>query len=222
MDTLPLYVKVSSMLEFARLVCALERMPRISFMHKLNDVKVISVQMDLLKERPIIYYFPIGQEDGEFIQYGFKNGNEYTAIINSTKDSQFIYSPIIHIKSLSPNLLPESKELKEKYHPLELEDLTSLARISYGFEEAPFPLFAFPYKDKWMMGIFMNLNEEGASYFCFIRMNGNPNKSFLKYSANSGTAPEIVESPGSHGFTHIKVIKLEETHPLVYYEQLQD
>ena len=54
--------------------------------------------------------------------------------------------------------------LEDKYHPVELEDLASLAKLSYGFEEAPFPLFSFPYNGKWLMGVFMNFNEEGASY----------------------------------------------------------
>ena len=34
MDKLPNYVQVESPLEFTRLVCALERMPRVSFLHE--------------------------------------------------------------------------------------------------------------------------------------------------------------------------------------------
>ena len=51
MDKLPNYVQVESPLEFTRLVCALERMPRVSFLHEHNGRKVLSVQMDLLKKK---------------------------------------------------------------------------------------------------------------------------------------------------------------------------
>ena len=52
MATLPNYVQLDSPLEFTRLVCALERSPRVSFLHEHNGKKVLSVQMDLLKEKP--------------------------------------------------------------------------------------------------------------------------------------------------------------------------
>ena len=53
-DKLPRYIQVHSTLEFSRLVCALERAPRVSFLHKHDGKQVISVQMDLLKEKPIM------------------------------------------------------------------------------------------------------------------------------------------------------------------------
>ena len=59
MNKLPNYVQVSSPLEFTRLVCALERMPRVSFLHEHDGKKVLSVQIDLLKEKPVIYFTPV-------------------------------------------------------------------------------------------------------------------------------------------------------------------
>ena len=59
MDKLPRYIQVKSPLEFSRLVCALERAPRVSFRHEHDGKEVLSVQMDLLKEKPIIYYTTI-------------------------------------------------------------------------------------------------------------------------------------------------------------------
>ena len=52
-----------------------------------------------------------------------------------------------------------------KYHPVRLEDMASLAKLSYGLDEVPFPLFTFPHGEKWLMGLFMNFNEDGPSYF---------------------------------------------------------
>jgi hypothetical protein len=195
MDKLPNYVQVESPLEFTRLVCALERMPRVSFLHEHNGKKVLSVQMDLLKEKPVL--------------------------VNTTIDNSKLYSPIIKIKSLPTSLKPDTNLSPEKYQPIELEDLSSLAKISYGFEEAPFPLFAFPYKEKWFVGVFMNFNEDGPSYFCHVSLKNEPTKPFLKYTTTKDSEPEFIEHTGEHGYSYIKIIKLKDAHPLVDYDQIQ-
>ena len=221
MDKLPSYIQVESSLEFSRLVCALERAPRVTFRHKHDGKDVLSVQMDLLKEKPIIYYAPI-ENKGHYLCYGFKAGKEESIIVDSTHDNTKLYSPIVKIKSLPENLKGGNGSSGDKYLPIELEDLASLAKLSYGFEETPFPLFSFPYNGKWLMGVFMNFNEEGASYFCHVVLNQSPEKPFLKYSMNNGAEPSFVENPRDHGYSYIKIIKLKDTHPLVSYDQLQN
>ena len=221
MDKLPSYIQVESSLEFTRLVCALERAPRVTFRHKHDGKDVLSVQMDLLKEKPIIYYAPI-ENKGHYLCYGFKAGKEESIIVDSTHDNTKLYSPIVKIKSLPENLKGGNGSSGDKYLPIELEDLASLAKLSYGFEETPFPLFSFPYNGKWLMGVFMNFNEEGASYFCHVVLNQSPEKPFLKYSMNNGAEPSFVENPRDHGYSYIKIIKLKDTHPLVSYDQLQN
>ena len=220
MDKQPTYIQVDSPLEFSRLVCALERAPRVSFRHEHDGKEVLSVQMDLLKEKPIIYYTTIDNK-GHYLCYEFKSGKEQSSIVNSTSDAARLYSPIIKIKSL-PDNLKAGNGSEEKYHPIELEDLASLAKLSYGFEDTPFPLFTFPHNEKWLMGVFMNFNEEGSSYFCHVVLDENPQKPFLKYSTNNGTEPSFVENPKEHGYSYIKIIKLKETHPLVNYVRLQN
>jgi hypothetical protein len=219
-DKQPTYIQVDSPLEFSRLVCALERAPRVSFSHEHEGKEVLSVQMDLLKEKPIIYYTTI-DDKGHYLCYEFKSGKEQSSIVNSASDVARLYSPIVKIKSL-PDNLKAGNGSEEKYHPIELEDLASLAKLSYGFEDTPFPLFTFPHDGKCLMGVFMNFNEEGASYFCHVVLDKNPEKPFLKYSTNNGIDPSFVENPKEHGYSYIKIIKLKEPHPLVNYVRLQN
>ena len=220
MDKLPRYIEVESTLEFSRLVCALERVPRVSFLHDHEGKKVLSVQMDLLKEKPVIYFTP-ADNLGHYICYGFKADKEESSVVNSATDSARLYSPIVKIKSL-PASLKSGNGTEDKYHPIELEDMASLAKLSFGFEEAPFPLFSFPFNGKWLMGVFMNFNEEGTSYFCHVKIDEEPKKPFLKYSTNNGIDPSLVDSPSKHGYSYIKIVKLKETHPLVDYDQIQN
>jgi len=219
-DKLPRYVQVNSTLEFSRLVCALERAPRVSFLHDYNGTKILSVQMDILKEKPIVYYTPL-ENNGHYLCYGLKGGKEESDIVNSTSDASKLYSPIIRIKSLPKTLKPGNGTL-DRYQPIELEDVSSLAKLTWGFDEVPFPLFLFPHNDKWLLGVFMNFNDEGTSYYCHVVLNNDPDKPFLKFSSTNATEPTFVENPSEHGFSYIKIIKLRDTHPLVDYGHLQN
>ena len=216
MAKLPHYIQVTDRIEFARLVCALERVPRTSFSFIHEGTPALAVQMDLLKERPIIYYTH-EEKNGHYISYGFKAGKEDSDIVNTITNPTYLYSPIVRVKSLPPSLKQETKtEELNHYDPLELEDLESLVKLSYGFEEAPFPLFAFPNGDKWMVGVFMNFNEsDEVSYFCHVILDKEPPNHFLKYSSQNGVEPSFAPSVNEHGHSYLKVIKLKDKHPLV-------
>ena len=92
-DRLPRYIQVSSTLEFSRLVCALERSPRISFLHEHEGRKILSVQMDVLKEKPIVYYTPLNH-NGHFLCYALQGEKELSEIVNTTKDASKLYSDL--------------------------------------------------------------------------------------------------------------------------------
>ena len=218
-DKLPRYIQVGSALEFSRLVCALERAPRVSFLHEHDGATVLSVQMDIIKEKPVIYYAPL-EERGHYLCYGFRGGREESRVVDSAADNSRLYSPIVRIKSL-PASLRAGNGTADRYHPIVLEDLASLAKLSYAFEEAPFPLFAFPRGGGWLMGVFMNFNEEGAPYFCHVALDARPPGPFLKYATGNGAQPTFVGDPGEHGYSYIKIISLKEAHPLVDYDQLR-
>ena len=219
-DKLPRYIQVNSTLEFSRLVCALERAPRVSFFHDHDGRKILSVQMDILKEKPIVYYTPL-ENHGHYLCYGLKGGKEESEIVNTTSDNSKLYSPIVRIKSLPKTLRPGNGTL-DRYQPIELEDMASLAKLTSGFDEIPFPLFLFPHGKKWLIGLFMNFNDEGTSYFCHVVLDSDPQKPFMKFSPNNGFDPIFVENPSEHGYSYVKIIKLKDTHPLVDYGHLQN
>ncbi len=216
MVKLPYYVELYDITEFSRLVCALERIPRTSFSFVLDGKEVISVQMDVVKERPVNYYVP-NQKFGHYLFYGLKAGKEDCDVVNTITNPTYLYSPIVRIKSLPESLKPEAKTDSEiMYKQLELEDLTSLIKLSYGFEESPFPLFTFSDATKWLVGVFMNFNEsDETSYFCHVKVDYEPAKPFLKYSSKDGTEPSFVSGISEHGYSYLKVIKLKGKHPLV-------
>jgi len=143
-------------------------------------------------------------------------------MVDSTIDNSKLYSPIVKIKSLPKSLQPSSNTSTEKYQPIEFEDVGSLAKLSYGFDEAPFPLFSFPSNGKWFLGVFLNFNEDGDSFFCYVVLNEEPSEPFLRHTTTNGSQPTFVDNTSEHGYSYIKIIKLQETHPLVNYDQIQN
>ena len=178
------------------------------------------MQREVLRESPIVYYTPI-ENNGHYLCYGLKSGKEESDVVDSTSDSSKLYSPIIRIKSLPKTLLPGNGTL-DRYQPIELEDISSLAKLTWGFEETPFPLFLFPHLEKWLLGVFMNFTEEGTSYFCHVVLDSDPKKPFVKFSSTNRSEPSFVDNPSEHGYSYIKIIKLRDTHPLVDYAHLQN
>lgn len=216
MDVLPRYIQVSSTLEFSRLACALERAPRVTFLHEYCGEKVLSLQMDILEKKPIIYFTPL-EYDGNYLCYDVKGDKEEYLMTDSVSDSSKLYSPIIKIKSL-PSTLQPGNGTADRYQPIELEDLSSLAKLTWGFDEIPFPLFLFPKDSKWYMGIFTNFDEDGQPYFCHVTLNDKPEKPFLRFSTNNQSEPSFVSTPSEHGYSYAKIIELKDTHPLVEYD----
>src|SRR3989442_14657808 len=98
--------------------------------------------MDVLKERPVNYYVSV-DKIGHYLLYGLRGGKEDCDIVNTMTNPTYLYSPIVRVKSLPNTLRPETNTDPDvMYVLLALEDVISLINISYGFEEAPFSLFA--------------------------------------------------------------------------------
>lgn len=218
-DMHPCYIEVESPLEFSRLVCALEQAPRISFLHEHEGRKVISVQMDIFNERPVVYYSNI-EKIGRYLAYGIRSGREESSVVDSITDTAHLYSPIVRVRTLPEKLKPGGSA-NGKYMGVELEDLDSLAKMSYGVENVIFPLFAFPSGKKWILGIFMNFNDEDNAYFCYVILDEDPKMPFLRHSTQNGTEPSFVSHPSDHGYSYIKIIRLKGEHPLVDHGIIQ-
>jgi len=53
-------------------------------------------------------------------------------------------------------------------------------------------------------------------------LNEEPVKPFLKHTTSNSSEPILVDNTGEHGYSYIKIVKLDETHPLVNYDQIQN
>ena len=102
------------------------------------------------------------------------------------------------------------------YSRMELEDLDSLAKLSCDLSSDSYPLFLFPSGDRWILGVFMSFGEDSDdAYFCYVALDEDPKKPFLRHSAHNNSPPSFVDSPADHGYSYVKIIRLRSTHPLI-------
>ena len=87
----------------------------------------------------------------------------------------------------------------DRYQPIELEDLSSLAKLTWGFEEIPFPLFSFPRNDKWLVRrVYELFKKKEHHIFVMYVLDSDPNKPFLKFSPTNGSKPSFVNDPNQN------------------------
>jgi len=206
-------VEVASFVDFARFVCAFRENPLRAYMHKLKEEKVFSSGV-FLANSVLSFYTPIPKY-GRYIMYDPKGGKEHADVVESTKTLSN-YAPIVRLKSL-PYPLKTTMRDKDKFQSIEIEDLGSLARLTYDPE---FPevlnltLYSFPHKKNWIIGYMTTIElEENVDCFNYLTLDKEPTKPFLKYSGHSGTNPEFSDQ-FQHGYPYLPVIKLKQSHPI--------
>ena len=213
------YIKLGSLIELGRLSCALERAPFPLFAFKEGEFTRIAAQADLFMGTPIFYYFD-SDKTGEFLSYRNSGDGEDVQLVGAANNASFLYAPVIRINKM-PETLEPKKDFPDKFMSIEVNDLASLVKVgTYKmlFEEPPLPLFAFENHDGWLIGTFARIDDyEEASIFFYARTKGPPTSGFVKYSPDKLPETGFVTRTDEHGFYYIKVVKLDQTHPLVRF-----
>lgn len=221
----PFFIEVSTIRDFARLVCAFERTPLLTFSFNLSGVHLLATQIDFLNNMPVIYYVKY-KCAGQYLSYKNINGLEEVAIVEYIQNPSVMYSPVISVEKFPSIFWRRPKGTKNsRYAPIKISDFQSLVKIaSYKmiYEESPLPLFVFSSskKSKYFTGTALNMAEsDGVSYFYYATLPENANYSFIKYSSIKPDSPTFTSNIDEHGFIYIKLIKLLNSHPLVNIDE---
>ncbi len=208
------FIETADFESFARYVCALRENPMRVYSHNLNQKKVFSSRKTLANSLLSIY--TSSSKSGRYISYNAKSGKEECNVVSSTKSfSQ--YAPIIHLQSLPKTFLINPKKIVDKFIPIHVEDLGSLARLTYDPElpdESELTLFMFPQKNKWIIGYITSIDLEDVVYFFnYVILDNEPAKPFLQYSTNDNKVPVFTDK-FQHGLSYLPVVKLKNCHPI--------
>jgi hypothetical protein len=208
------FVETADFESFARYVCARRENPLRVYSHDLNQKKVFSSRKVLSNSLFSIY--TVSSKTGRYISYNAKSGKEECGVVSSTKSfSQ--YAPIINLHSLPSTFVINPKKIKDKFTSIHVEDLDSLARLTYDPElpdESDLTLFMFPKKNKWIIGYITSLDLEEVQYFFnYVILDKEPAKPFLQYSTNDNNTPVFTDK-FQHGLTYLPIVKLKDCHSI--------
>ena len=208
------FIETADFGSFSRYVCALRENPLRVYSHDMGKKHVLSSRTVLSKA--LFSLYTNAPNSGRYISYNVKGGKEETGVVNSTKTFAQ-YAPIVHLSSLPSTFVINPKKIDEKFIPIHIEDLGSLARLTYDPElpdELDLTLFMFPQKTKWIIGYLTSLDLEDVLYFFnYVILDKEPTKPFLQYSPNDDKTPVFTDK-FQHGLSYLPVVNLKDGHPI--------
>ena len=207
------FIELSGFDDLARYACALREFPQRVYSHEFNDTRIISSSLTLANT--LLIFYTQMPKLGRYVSYQVNAGKETCDIVDSTKNISH-YAPIIHMESeISP--LTQSKEITDQFHPIQVKDLGSLARLTYDPEfpdEQNTTLYAVPTKKSWVLGYITSLEMDDVFYnFNYVNLDSEPDKHFVKYQGNHGKDPEFSDK-FDHGFSYLPIIKIKNEYPV--------
>jgi hypothetical protein len=208
------HVELSSFDDLARLACALQEYPKRVYSQELDGTRIISSSLTLANTL-LIFYTPM-PKSGRYVSYRVDSGKEICDIVESTKTNSN-YAPIIHMESKISSLPVQSKKISDQFHPIQVKDLGSLARLTYDPEfpdEQNLTLYALPHNKSWVMGYITSLEMDEVYYnFNYVELDSEPTKHFVKYQGNQGQDPEFSDS-FDHGYSYLPIVKIKSEHSI--------
>ena len=179
------YVELSSFNDLARFACAFREYPKRVFSQEYNGKRILSSSIAL--SNTLLVFYSSMPRDGRYVSYQVSSGNEVCDVVDSTKDISY-YASIIHAESEISPLSEKTKDIPDQFHPVQLKDLGSLARLTYDPEfpeESDLTLYAVPHKNSWMLGYVTSLEMDEFYYnFNYVELDSEPMKNFMKYQGN--------------------------------------
>ena len=208
------FIELSSFNDLARHVCAFQEYPKRVYTQELDGLRIISSSQTLANTL-LIFYTPLPKL-GRYVSYQLTMGKEVCEIVESTKNISH-YAPIVHMKSKISPLSAKSKKNIDEFNPIQVQDLGSLARLTYDPEfpdEQNLTLYAFPSEKSWVLGYVTSLEMDEVYYnFNYVKLDSEPTKHFMKYCGNQGGDPEFSDDFG-HGYSYFPIIKIKNEHPI--------
>ena len=208
------FIELSGFNDLARYACAFRAYPQRVFSQEFDGSRIISSSLTLANT--LLIFYTSMPKPGRYISYQVNAGKEICDIVESTKNISH-YAPVIHMESEISSLPVKSKEITDQFHPIQVQDLGSLARLTYDPDfpdEQNLTLYAVPHEKSWVLGYITSLEMDEVYYnFNYVRLDSEPDKHFVKYRGNQGQDPEFSDN-FDHGYSYLPIIKIKNEHSI--------
>ena len=208
------FIELSSFDDLARYACAFREYPQRVYSQELEGTRIISSSLTLANT--LMIFYAKMPKPGRYVSYQVTAGKETCDIVESTKHISN-YAPIVHMEKEISSLSLKSEKIPDQFHPIQVKDLGSLARLTYDPEfpdEQNLTLFALPHKNSWVVGYITSLEMDEVYYnFNYVTLDSEPTKHFVKYQGSHGKDPELSDS-FVHGYSYLPIIKIKNQHSI--------
>ena len=208
------FIELSSFDDLARYACAFQEYPKRMYSQEFDGSRIVSSSLTLANTLMIFYVSM--PKFGRYISYQVVAGKEICDIVESTKNISH-YAPIVHMESKISPLPVKLEKITDQFHPIQVQDLGSLARLTYDPEfpdEQNLTLYTLPHKNFWVVGYITSLEMDEVYYnFNYVKLDSEPTKHFIKYQGNQGQDPEFSDS-FDHGYSYLPIIKIKNEHAI--------
>lgn len=208
------FIELFSFDDLARYACAFREYPKRVYSQEFEGSRIISSSLTLANTL-LIFYTSISKS-GRYVSYQVDSGKEICDIVESTKTNSN-YAPIVHMESKISSLPVKSKKISDQFHPIQVKDMGSLARLTYDPEfpdQQNLTLYALPHNKSWVMGYITSLEMDEVYYnFNYVELDSEPTKHFIKYQGNQGQDPEFSNN-FDHGYSYLPIVKIKSEHSI--------
>ncbi len=203
------FVEVVDFNDFARYLCAFRSNPLVTFSNELDGNRVYSASL-ILTNTMISLYTPFTKK-GRYISYSIKEGKESCNVVDSAKEIAR-FSPIINLELTHYDLPIDNSIMVDKFRPIKVQDLESLARLTYDPEspdESITTLYSFQLGKKWIIGYIVSVDFEcEIYYFYYVELDKEPEKPFLRYRGIDGKESDFSDNL-EHGYPLLPIIRIK-------------
>lgn len=213
----PIFRKLQSVKELARLACAFERVPRPTFGIFVDGKYALSVHSEQLGDSPVFFY-AISEKVDQFLKYKLEDEAEEVTLSSEATDARYLYSPILSIKSVPEgymkSLMKGESSLLQNVS-MELSDVVSLLKLSSYrvlVDESPAPLYLMKDREGYKLGAYVHIGDsDGSDILFFAKIEADPRKDFVRYDPQRPSEWSYTNRTGEHGTYYAKIVRLADS-----------
>jgi hypothetical protein len=213
----PIFRRLESVKDLARLACAFERIARPIFaIPAPSGGFALSVHAEQLGETPVFFFVSV-QSYKPYLRYRADNGIEEVSMADEATLPQYLHAPILSVKAAPEQFtaaLGQETELGDRVQRMELGDVNSLLKLGayrYVIDESYAPVYLIRERDELHLGTFVHMGDyDGSDFYFYVKMDRDPDLPFVKFDPSKPSDWAFTPRTAEHGYYYAKVIRLAE------------
>jgi hypothetical protein len=216
MKVSPIFRRLRSLKDLARLACAFERIPRPLFAFPYDGKSyALAVHAEQLGDHPL-FFFAVVDSLRPFVRYRSEGDYEDASFSDDALPTSYLHAPVLTVKTAPKEFGVHMKDgpLPEGVGRMELEDVNSLLKLGayrYIVDES-YPAFYLSTEGGDLyLGTFVHMGDfDGSDFYFYVKLTGDPGSPFIRYNPSKVNDWSFTSRTAEHGYYYVKVVRIAE------------